>query len=280
MDKSNLLQHLKLNPRFLDKEFWWDFHNGRNLFLGKYTQAELGKLNSSELDEIRKDHSDFKKKLSSLSKEDLEFLRQELWSCLLNDHIYFWHSGKMGRSGKRVQFVSDFAFKGEGEKTIIELGSGEGRHTVGYFMRNGLCDSQNYDATEIIPEWCQLLSVFGINTQITNLSIDNLYDVVKSQYDRIILTEVLEHLENMETAQRLLSSIIHSDHSILCEGGDLLIGYPNVVRDIVDFDLYPFGHHYQPDHIKINELLSESFEICDSLIHAGSRYHVCSGFKK
>ena len=147
-------------------------------------------------------------------------------------------------------------------------------------MRNGLCKPQNYDATEIIPEWCQLLSVFGINTQITNLLVDNLCDVIKLQYDRIILTEVLEHLENMETAQRLLSNIIHSDNSILCEGGDLLIGYPAIVGNIVDFDLHPFGHHYQPDHIKINELLSKSFKTCESSIVQGSRYHICSGFKK
>ena len=74
MNKVKILQRLGLDPRFLEKNFWGiDIHDKNYLFLGKYTQLELNYLSVDKLDEIRKNHSEFKEKLNLLPKEELEF---------------------------------------------------------------------------------------------------------------------------------------------------------------------------------------------------------------
>jgi len=244
-----------------------------------YNSSPREIFNFLSLDIFRKDQVSFNEKIDSLDQESLNVLRQEVINILKQSkpksHFGFDYND-FGNSKRRMDLSLELlkkSIKNEAEPKICELGTCHGGWTSLWFLHNNVINPQNYFGCDIIPDYCRLLKIFGMNITPINLAKEDFTSILPKQNDLVIVTEVIEHMPNENVGLHLLKYACE----LLSDEGDMIISYPRIVRDISDD---PIGHQYQPNLKNINKTLESKFLKIEMNFDGGREYHHCIGYKK
>lgn len=231
------------------------------------------------LDELRKDQHFFNEKIDSLDQESLNILRQEVINILkrqkAKSHFGFYYND-FGNSKRRMDLSLELlkkSIKDKVEPKICELGTCHGGWTSLWFLYNNAINPKKYFGCDIIPDYCRLLKIFGMDVIPVNLAKEDFVSILPKQNDLIIVTEVIEHMPNESIGLKLLENAC----KLLSNEGDMIVSYPRIVRDISDD---PIGHHYQPSLQNINKKFEQNFLKVEMNFDGGREYHHFLGYKK
>jgi SAM-dependent methyltransferase len=156
---------------------------------------------------------------------------------------------------KEQAYISRF-LKSEAAE-ILEIGPGQGL-LAQLFIRNGF---SRYDASEPNPQMNSQLSSIGVRA-VSNYVVPPI-QAPGCSYDALILTDVLEHLTDAESAQGVAKEAAR----VLRPGGILIIASPDCLDWKGDFFNCDFTHNYVTTLRRARQLLYDhGFRI------AGSRY--------
>ena len=218
---------------------------------------ELFELN--DMSAIRNDQTEFETKINLLSKETVLDIRHQALAILgkkVESSQFGFLYGDFGRSKMRMEKNLELLRKSHDDlknSKICELGSSCGGWTAFWFFHQGAINPENYTVSDIIPDFCRILSIFGFKGLPLNLVKENVLEVHHTKYDVMLLTEVIEHLPSEIDGFDLIDSSI----KMLNSDGSLMISFPRDARPFVDDAL---GHHYQPDVKKIIGKFSSLFK--------------------
>jgi hypothetical protein len=236
-------------------------------------------FNMNDMNLFRKDHAQFQNTLLQLSVEDKLLVKNEILQAVKNyrkNSNFNFYELKFGSSKKRMELSLQLlksATNNDNKKRVCELGSNTGEWTALWFLHNQAIDSSLYSCCDIIPEYCQLLSLFGFHAVPLNLAKENIIELMPHDNDVVILTEVIEHLTN----KKLGIQLILDATTILAKNGTMIVSYP---RDVGEISSSPIGHQYQPDKNEINNSIHHLFSNVAMFFDGSREYHCFSGFKK
>lgn len=244
-----------------------------------YNSSSREIFDFSNLDIFRKDQVLFNEKIDSLDQESLNTLRQEVINILKRpkpkSHFGFYYND-FGSSKQRMDLSLELlkkSIKDKDEPKICELGTCHGGWTSLWFLHNDVINPKNYFGCDIIPDYCRLLKIFGMNITPINLAKEDFASILPKQNDLIVVTEVVEHMQNESIGLKLLENACN----LLSNEGDMIVSYPRIVTEISDD---PIGHQYQPDLKNINKKFEQKFSKIEMNFDGRREYHHFIGYKK
>lgn len=134
--------------------------------------------------------------------------------------------------------ASIFRLAREGGARVLDLGSGPG------IVAGALADLPETEVTclDVRPDHLEAAAARGVHHTVqADLSTPHWTDELTGSYDVVILADVLEHLVE---PGRLLDTI--REHSLLADGGYLVVSIPNVAHEAVLACLAANDFPYQP----------------------------------
>ena len=180
MTASHILEFLGLPTNFLEEEYWKQAQ--KNNFSVTYQMSSLQLYEMDNFSEIQNDLKSLKERLSEISQNNLQELQSEILKCLTPLNEFGFLRGDFGRSFRRMQLTLDVVrdFNPDHDKKICELGTNSGAWTIMHFLLKGVVIPQDYTGCDLVPEFCQLLAIFGVDMYICNLAKDKLTNIMPS----------------------------------------------------------------------------------------------------
>ena len=185
--------------------------------------------------------------INNAEQEKYDLLWKNEWKYLLNVG-----PGVKTRQRILLRFVRKYLTSGK----VIDIGCGDGKFLADLNRHYG--QRLTYEAAEISREALEIIDRLGFISNSYLVDITRSETLPASQYDGVIASEVLEHIDDWKLAINNLSGIIKP-------GGYMFITVPSLMKHLSIHD--EFAHHFRRFEIGEieNELARCGFEVKESL---------------
>ncbi len=172
-------------------------------------------------------------------------------------------------SHPRVEEIYTRVFKEQNDKTVLDLGSGDGRKGCKIYLHKG-CDPTKWHAIDGQKQLLDILDKLNVNTYNLNLYETKIEKHLPSdlEADIFLCVEFIEHFATTDEQIDLLSQGIQ----FVKQGGDMCVSYPEVAV----LDGKKFGHKCKRvDTDSIYKLVEDNFNEVDIFkVSTGKTYTI------
>jgi SAM-dependent methyltransferase len=190
-----------------------------------------------------------------MSKEKINQKIQSQYNTLWKNEWQNLH--KIGPSVRtRNRILLKYFKKYLAAGTVIDVGCGDGQFLLKLFLSFG--DRYSYSGGDISDEALQMVLQYDFIKDVCVLDVTNKDTMPNKTYSAVIASEVLEHIEDWQSALQNLAGLV-------CPDGYIFITVPALMRHWGSHDV--FAHHFRRFEIGEIEssLQSLNFQVLESL---------------